>query len=160
MLLLKHWFHLFRVKSFPNHYTHLWTDLYPGNHGPVDNEFYDPAQKNSIKQKTAQWWRIHLLRRCTAVAVAKQQGMKSSFIGRIGGENSRHIPGLLLPLWCRDEERRTGRSNYPVVAGSGTTTFYLASIFRFCRSWKHTSGPLQRPRNGFFTQPIHFGHVD
>lgn len=30
------------TKTFPNHYT-LATGLYPGNHGLVDNAFYDPA---------------------------------------------------------------------------------------------------------------------
>jgi predicted AlkP superfamily pyrophosphatase or phosphodiesterase len=32
----------FPSKTFPNHYT-IVTGLYPGNHGLVDNEFYDPA---------------------------------------------------------------------------------------------------------------------
>lgn len=34
----------FPSKTFPNHYT-LVTGLYPGNHGLVDNDFYDPIQK-------------------------------------------------------------------------------------------------------------------
>ena len=34
----------FPSKTFPNHYT-LVTGLNPGNHGLVDNSFYDPAQK-------------------------------------------------------------------------------------------------------------------
>jgi predicted AlkP superfamily pyrophosphatase or phosphodiesterase len=33
----------FPSKTFPNHYT-LVTGLYPGNHGLVDNQFYDPAR--------------------------------------------------------------------------------------------------------------------
>ena len=34
----------FPSKTFPNHYT-IVTGLYPGNHGLVDNQFYDPAMK-------------------------------------------------------------------------------------------------------------------
>jgi predicted AlkP superfamily pyrophosphatase or phosphodiesterase len=34
----------FPSKTFPNHYT-LVTGLYPGNHGLVDNSFYDPTKK-------------------------------------------------------------------------------------------------------------------
>jgi predicted AlkP superfamily pyrophosphatase or phosphodiesterase len=34
----------FPSKTFPNHYT-LVTGLYPGHHGLVDNQFYDPDQK-------------------------------------------------------------------------------------------------------------------
>ena len=34
----------FPSKTFPNHYT-LVTGLYPGNHGLVDNQFYDPDLK-------------------------------------------------------------------------------------------------------------------
>ena len=34
----------FPSKTFPNHYT-LVTGLYPGNHGLVDNTFYDKGRK-------------------------------------------------------------------------------------------------------------------
>jgi predicted AlkP superfamily pyrophosphatase or phosphodiesterase len=34
----------FPSKTFPNHYT-IVTGLYPGNHGLVDNSFYDPVRK-------------------------------------------------------------------------------------------------------------------
>ncbi|HEY4655983.1 MAG TPA: ectonucleotide pyrophosphatase/phosphodiesterase [Cyclobacteriaceae bacterium] len=34
----------FPSKTFPNHYS-LVTGLYPGNHGLVNNEFYDPAKE-------------------------------------------------------------------------------------------------------------------
>src|ERR1044071_9076256 len=34
----------FPSKTFPNHYT-LVTGLYPGNHGLVDNSFYDPDKQ-------------------------------------------------------------------------------------------------------------------
>lgn len=40
----------FPSKTFPNHYT-LVTGLYPGHHGLVDNEFYDPLQKKMYATK-------------------------------------------------------------------------------------------------------------
>lgn len=40
----------FPSKTFPNHYT-LVTGQYPGHHGLVDNEFYDPAQKKLYATK-------------------------------------------------------------------------------------------------------------
>ena len=43
----------FPSKTFPNHYT-LVTGLYPGNHGLVDNEFYDPEQKKLYATKKRQ----------------------------------------------------------------------------------------------------------
>lgn len=40
----------FPSKTFPNHYT-LVTGLYPGNHGLVDNDFYDPEMKKQYAIK-------------------------------------------------------------------------------------------------------------
>lgn len=41
----------FPSKTFPNHYT-LVTGLYPGNHGLVDNTFYDPDRNEYYSMKT------------------------------------------------------------------------------------------------------------
>jgi predicted AlkP superfamily pyrophosphatase or phosphodiesterase len=40
----------FPSKTFPNHYT-LVTGLYPGNHGLVDNHFYDPETRRQYSMK-------------------------------------------------------------------------------------------------------------
>ncbi|HEY5824870.1 MAG TPA: ectonucleotide pyrophosphatase/phosphodiesterase [Cyclobacteriaceae bacterium] len=40
----------FPSKTFPNHYT-IVTGLYPGHHGLVDNQFYDPKLKSSYGMK-------------------------------------------------------------------------------------------------------------
>jgi len=40
----------FPSKTFPNHYT-IVTGLYPGNHGLVDNTFYDPARKETFTRR-------------------------------------------------------------------------------------------------------------
>lgn len=43
----------FPSKTFPNHYT-LITGMYPGHHGLVDNEFYDPRQEKVYGMKRAE----------------------------------------------------------------------------------------------------------
>lgn len=40
----------FPSKTFPNHYT-IVTGLYPGNHGLVDNTFYDPARNETFSRR-------------------------------------------------------------------------------------------------------------
>ncbi|HNL46136.1 MAG TPA: ectonucleotide pyrophosphatase/phosphodiesterase, partial [Cyclobacteriaceae bacterium] len=74
----------FPSKTFPNHYT-LVNGLYPGNHGLVDNEFYDPAQKKLYKTKdrtmvedSSFYGGVPLWQ------LAKQQGMKSASFYWVG----------------------------------------------------------------------------
>ena len=43
----------FPSKTFPNHYT-LVTGLYPGHHGLVDNNFYDPERTEVYEMKNRQ----------------------------------------------------------------------------------------------------------
>jgi predicted AlkP superfamily pyrophosphatase or phosphodiesterase len=76
----------FPSKTFPNHYT-LVTGLYPGHHGLVDNQFYDPAKKimygmrmpeavsNPIFYGGTPLWRL-----------AKQQGIRSASYFWVGSE--------------------------------------------------------------------------
>lgn len=76
----------FPSKTFPNHYT-LVTGLYPGNHGLIDNEFYDPAQKKLYAIKNRQMvedpsfyggiplWQL-----------AQQQGMRAASFYWVGSE--------------------------------------------------------------------------
>lgn len=76
----------FPSKTFPNHYT-LVTGLYPGHHGLVDNEFYDPQQKKLYATKNrvmvedpsfyggVPLWQL-----------AQQQGMKSASFYWVGSE--------------------------------------------------------------------------
>jgi len=40
----------FPSKTFPNHYT-IVTGLYPGNHGLVDNTFYDPQRQETFTRR-------------------------------------------------------------------------------------------------------------
>jgi predicted AlkP superfamily pyrophosphatase or phosphodiesterase len=76
----------FPSKTFPNHYT-IVTGLYPGNHGLVDNHFFDPEKKKpySMRNRDAvtdsayyggtPLWRL-----------ARQQGVRSASYFWVGSE--------------------------------------------------------------------------
>lgn len=76
----------FPSKTFPNHYT-LVTGLYPGNHGLVDNSFFDPARKKPYGMRIREavtdpyyyggvpLWRL-----------AKEQGVRSASYFWVGSE--------------------------------------------------------------------------
>jgi predicted AlkP superfamily pyrophosphatase or phosphodiesterase len=76
----------FPSKTFPNHYT-IVTGLYPGNHGLVDNAFYDPEQNKLYTMRNREvvtdssfyggvpLWQL-----------AKQNGMKSASYFWVGSE--------------------------------------------------------------------------
>jgi alkaline phosphatase D len=76
----------FPSKTFPNHYT-LVTGLYPGNHGLVDNEFYDPEQeklyvtKNRLMVEDTSFYGGTPLWQLT-----RQHGMKSASFYWVGSE--------------------------------------------------------------------------
>jgi predicted AlkP superfamily pyrophosphatase or phosphodiesterase len=76
----------FPSKTFPNHYT-LVTGLNPGNHGLVDNTFYDPARKEiykmSDKVKVADPYYYGGL---PLWELAKRNGMKSASYFWVGTE--------------------------------------------------------------------------
>lgn len=76
----------FPSKTFPNHYT-LVTGLYPGNHGLVDNSFFDPARRAPYGMRIREavidpyyyggvpLWRL-----------AKEQGVRSASYFWVGSE--------------------------------------------------------------------------
>lgn len=76
----------FPSKTFPNHYT-LVTGLYPGNHGLVDNHFFDPEKKKPYSMRIREavtdssyyggtpLWRL-----------ARQQGVRSASYFWVGSE--------------------------------------------------------------------------
>ncbi|HEY0742143.1 MAG TPA: ectonucleotide pyrophosphatase/phosphodiesterase [Chryseosolibacter sp.] len=76
----------FPSKTFPNHYT-IVTGLYPGNHGLVDNGFYDPDQEKLYTMKNREvvtdssfYGGIPLWQ------LAKQNGIKSASYFWVGSE--------------------------------------------------------------------------
>jgi alkaline phosphatase D len=78
----------FPSKTFPNHYS-IVTGLYPGNHGLVDNHFYDPDRKEYYEMKN----RIRVTdpyyyRGVPLWKLARQHGVKSASMFWIGSELS------------------------------------------------------------------------
>lgn len=76
----------FPSKTFPNHYT-IVTGLYPGNHGLVDNGFYDPDQEKLYSMRNREvvtdstfYGGIPLWQ------LAKQNGIKSASYFWVGSE--------------------------------------------------------------------------
>ncbi len=87
----------FPSKTFPNHYS-IVTGLYPGNHGLVDNNFYDPATRIHYTSKNKKavvdsafyggtpLWRL-----------AQEHGMKSASYFWVGSEVSNRHPDYYYP---------------------------------------------------------------
>jgi predicted AlkP superfamily pyrophosphatase or phosphodiesterase len=76
----------FPSKTFPNHYT-LVTGLYPGNHGLVDNDFYDPIQKKQYAIKNRIMVEDTSFYGGTPLwQLAQEQGLKSASFFWVGSE--------------------------------------------------------------------------
>lgn len=76
----------FPSKTFPNHYT-LVTGLYPGNHGLVDNTFYDPNLKKGYGMKDRKAVEDPRFYGGTPLwQLAQQQGLKSASFFWVGSE--------------------------------------------------------------------------
>ncbi len=76
----------FPSKTFPNHYT-LVTGLYPGNHGLVDNEFYDPEQKKLYGIRKREMVEDPFFYGGTPLwQLAQQHGLKSASFYWVGSE--------------------------------------------------------------------------
>jgi predicted AlkP superfamily pyrophosphatase or phosphodiesterase len=76
----------FPSKTFPNHYT-IVTGLYPGNHGLVDNNFYDPERKEYYEMKNRK--RVtdpYYYRGVPLWKLARENGIKSASMFWIGSE--------------------------------------------------------------------------
>jgi predicted AlkP superfamily pyrophosphatase or phosphodiesterase len=76
----------FPSKTFPNHYT-LVTGLYPGNHGLVDNDFYDVTTKKRYEIRNQKAVADPVFYGGTPLwQLAQQQGMKSASFFWVGSE--------------------------------------------------------------------------
>src|SRR6478609_4087082 len=76
----------FPSKTFPNHYT-IVTGLYPGHHGLVDNQFYDPRLKKSYGMKDQSAVTNPAFYGGTPLwQLTQQQGMKSASYFWVGSE--------------------------------------------------------------------------
>ena len=69
----------FPSKTFPNHYT-IVTGLYPGHHGLVDNNFYDPDRKEIYEMRNRQIvMNPHYYGGTPLWKLAREQGIKSAW---------------------------------------------------------------------------------
>lgn len=78
----------FPSKTFPNHYS-IITGLYPGNHGLVDNRFYDPERQEYYEMKNRK--RVtdpYYYRGVPLWKLARQHGVRSASMFWIGSELS------------------------------------------------------------------------
>ena len=92
----------FPSKTFPNHYT-LVTGLYPGNHGLVDNHFYDPHSKVKYSMKNREIVHDTSYYGGTPLwQLAKQQGLKSASFFWVGSDVK--IKGLLPDYYLEYNE--------------------------------------------------------
>jgi len=76
----------FPSKTFPNHYT-LVTGLYPGNHGLVDNYFYDATRKERYSMRNLSTVTNPVYYGGTPLwQLAQQQGLRSASFFWVGSE--------------------------------------------------------------------------
>ena len=76
----------FPSKTFPNHYS-IVTGLYPGNHGLVDNSFYDPDRQEYYEMHTRERVTDPYYYNGTPLwKLARQHGIKSASMFWIGSE--------------------------------------------------------------------------
>ncbi|HMV09665.1 MAG TPA: ectonucleotide pyrophosphatase/phosphodiesterase [Cyclobacteriaceae bacterium] len=137
----------FPSKTFPNHYT-LVNGLYPGNHGLVDNEFYDPAQKKLYKTKdrtmvedSSFYGGVPLWQ------LAKQQGMKSASFYWVGSEAK--ILGTFpdyYRLYDADvkNEERVDQTIRWLELPEAERPHFISLYFSFVDHEAHTSGPTSK----------------
>ncbi len=133
----------FPSKTFPNHYT-LVTGLYPGHHGLVDNDFYDPDQKKmySIKNRTmvedtsfyggTPLWQL-----------TQAQGLKAASFFWVGSEAK--IRGSFPDYYrlydskVKDEERVTQTLDW-LKLPEAERPHFISLYFSLVDSEGHTSG--------------------
>lgn len=137
----------FPSKTFPNHYT-IVTGLYPGHHGLVDNDFYDPAANKRYSSKSREavedssfYGGIPLWQ------LAQQQGLKSASFFWVGSEA--RIQGSFPDYYrlydpkIRNEDRieQTVRwLNLPEVERPHFISLYFSMVDHEA----HTTGPTSK----------------
>lgn len=134
----------FPSKTFPNHYT-LITGLYPGNHGLIDNEFYDPTLKKLYVTKNRIMVENPAFYGGTPLwQLAQQQGLKSASFFWVGSE------AKILGSWpdyyrmydvkIKNEERITQTINW-LKLPEAVRPHFISLYFSMVDHEAHTSGP-------------------
>lgn len=134
----------FPSKTFPNHYT-LVTGLYPGNHGLVDNEFYDPEQQKLYAIRKREMVEDPVFYGGTPLwQLAQQQGMKSASFYWVGSEAK--IQGSfpdyyrLYDVNVKNEERIEQTINWLKLPEADRPHF-ISLYFSLVDHEAHASGP-------------------
>ncbi|MEJ1239958.1 ectonucleotide pyrophosphatase/phosphodiesterase [Chryseolinea sp. T2] len=87
----------FPSKTFPNHYS-IVTGLYPGNHGLVDNNFYDPKTDEHYTSKNKKAVADSIYYGGTPIwKLAHNNGLKSASFFWIGSEVKNSQPDYFFP---------------------------------------------------------------
>lgn len=134
----------FPSKTFPNHYT-LVTGLYPGNHGLVDNEFYDPAQKKLYATKNRLMVEDSTFYGGTPLwQLTRQHGMKSASFYWVGSEAKilGSFPDYyrLYDARVKNEERVAQTINWLKLPEADRPHF-ISLYFSLVDHEAHTTGP-------------------
>jgi predicted AlkP superfamily pyrophosphatase or phosphodiesterase len=134
----------FPSKTFPNHYT-LVTGLYPGNHGLVDNQFYDPAQKKRYGMRDKKVVRDPSFYGGTPLwQLAQQQGQLAASYFWVGSEVSLHgqFPRYYFPY---DEsvpnENRIDQTIQWLKLPEAERPHFISLYFSLVDSEGHKTGP-------------------
>jgi predicted AlkP superfamily pyrophosphatase or phosphodiesterase len=134
----------FPSKTFPNHYT-LVTGLYPGNHGLVDNQFYDPAQGKRYGMRDKKVVRDPSFYGGTPLwQLAQQQGLNAASYFWVGSEVSLHgqYPRYYFPY---DEsvpnEKRIDQTIEWLKLPEAERPHFISLYFSLVDTEGHKSGP-------------------
>lgn len=134
----------FPSKTFPNHYT-LVTGLYPGNHGLVDNQFYDPALNKKYGMRDKKVVRDPAFYGGTPLwQLAQQQGIAAASYFWVGSEVSLHgdYPRYYFPY---DEsvpnEKRVDQTIEWLSLPEADRPHFISVYFSLVDTEGHKTGP-------------------
>lgn len=134
----------FPSKTFPNHYT-IVTGLYPGNHGLVDNTFYDPGTRIVYKSKNKSAMADPRFYGGTPLwLLAQQQGLKSASYFWIGSEVA--IQGTLPSYYLKYNESMPDKNRIEQVISwlelpDDERPHLISLYFSFLDTQSHNTGP-------------------
>ena len=134
----------FPSKTFPNHYT-MVTGLYPGNHGLVDNSFYDPTldvqygmRNRALVENPAFYGGLPLWQ------LVQKNGMKSASYFWVGSETA--IAGSFPDYYhiydgdVNNDDRITAVIDWLKLPQDQRPN-YISLYFSLVDSESHASGP-------------------
>ena len=134
----------FPSKTFPNHYT-LVTGLYPGNHGLVDNSFYDPKQKKGYGMKNRKAVEDPSFYGGTPLwQLVQQNGMKSASFFWVGSEVA--VEGKFPDYYVKYDEQFPNEKRIDQVVSwlklpEAERPHFISLYFSLVDTEGHTSGP-------------------